>query len=279
MLYQNILDAIVEKSGQIFGEELTGIYLHGSMAMGCFHPLKSDIDLILVIREQITNWQKLQFMNYIVELNAAAPSKGIELSIVKEKDCREFHYPTPFALHFSSAHLQWFLDNPEDYIRNMNGVDKDLAAHFTIIKNYGIVLYGAEIDDVFADVPRNAYIDSIWSDIENAKEEIAKNPVYVILNLCRVAAFLKGDLIVSKKQGGEWALQNLSAQYHSLISRALQSYASGDDITIAHTEAQKFADEMLQLIKEMLHEHFSASTASTNIRTHKASRGSATSIT
>ncbi len=133
----------------------------------------------------------------------------------------------------------------------MNGVDKDLAAHFTIIKNYGIVLYGAEINDVFADVPRNAYIDSIWSDIENAKEEIVKNPVYVILNLCRVAAFLKNDLIVSKKQGGEWALQNLPAQYHPLVSLALQSYTSGDDIEIAHAEAQKFADEMLPLIREL----------------------------
>ncbi len=80
MLYQTILDEIVEKSRQIFREALTGIYLHGSMTMGCFHPLKSDIDLILVIREQITNRQKLQFMNHIVELNTAAPSKGISLS-------------------------------------------------------------------------------------------------------------------------------------------------------------------------------------------------------
>lgn len=251
MLYQNILDAIVEKGRQIFKENLTGVYLHGSMAMGCFHPVKSDIDLIVVVREQITDQQKLQFMNDIVELNAAAPAKGIELSIVMEKDCRDFRYPTPFTLHFSNAHLQWFLDNPEDYIKKMNGTDKDLAAHFTIIKNYGMVLYGAEIDDVFADVPRNAYIDSIWFDIENAKEEITENPVYVILNLCRVAAFLKNDLIVSKKQGGEWALQSLPAQYHPLISLALQSYASGDDIEIDQTDAQKFADGMLQMLKEL----------------------------
>ncbi len=251
MLYQNVLDAIVEKSRQIFKENLTGVYLHGSMAMGCFHPVKSDIDLIVVVREQITDQQKLQFMNDIVELNAAAPAKGIELSIVMEKDCRDFRYPTPFTLHFSNAHLQWFLDNPADYIRKMNGVDKDLAAHFTIIKNYGMVLYGAEIDDVFADVPRNAYIDSIWFDIENAKEEITENPVYVILNLCRVAAFLKNDLIVSKKQGGEWALQSLPSQYHPLISLALQSYASGDDIEIDQTEAQKFADGMLRMLKEL----------------------------
>lgn len=252
MLYQNILDEIVNKSKIIFKENLIGIYLHGSLAMGCFNPDKSDIDLIIVIRNDITDSQKLQFMNHIVEQNKIAPSKGIELSIVKEEYCRKFLYPTPFELHFSNAHLQWFIDNPTDYIHKMNGTDKDLAAHFTIIKNYGIVLQGEEINNVFADVPRKDYIDSIWGDIEGAKEDISEEPVYVILNLCRVAAFLQNNLIFSKKQGGEWALQNLSAQYNTLISNALQSYMFENEIELNNLEAQEFADYMLQIIKNML---------------------------
>ena len=67
MLYQNILDEIVDKSKIIFKEDLTGIYLHGSLAMGCFNPNKSDIDLIIVIKNNITDIQKLQFMNHVVE--------------------------------------------------------------------------------------------------------------------------------------------------------------------------------------------------------------------
>ena len=134
----------------------------------------------------------------------------------------------------------------------MKGTDKDLAAHFTIVKKYGVVLYGEEIDNIFADVPRKDYIDSIWYDVEGAKEDILEEPVYVILNLCRVAAFIKNDLILSKKQGGEWALQNLSAQYHALISKALRSYMSETEMDLANMEAQKFADYMLQMIKDML---------------------------
>ena len=251
MLYQNILDEIVNKSKIIFKEDLTGIYLHGSLAMGCFNPNKSDIDLIIVIRNNITDIQKLQFMNHVVELNKLAPSKGIELSIVKQEYCRKFLYPTPFELHFSNAHLQWFIDNPTDYIHKMNGTDKDLAAHFKVIMKYGIVLYGEEINNVFADVPRKDYIGSIWSDIAGAKEEILEEPIYIILNLCRVAAFLKNDLIISKKQGGEWALQNLPAQYHTLISNAVQNYMLGNEMDVDYTEAQNFADYMLQMIKDM----------------------------
>lgn len=255
MPYQSLLDEIVEKSKLIFKENLTGIYLHGSLAMGCFHPNKSDIDLILVIKNRITDMQKLQFMNHIAELNQTAPGKGIELSIVREKYCRNFLYPTPFELHFSNAHLQWFIDNPTDYIHKMNGTDKDLAAHFKIIKKYGVVLHGEAINDVFADVPEKDYIDSICSDVEGAREDILKQPVYVILNLCRVEAFLKNGFIFSKKQGGEWALQNLSAEYHTLISTALKSYMFENEMVLSNAddvEAQKFADYMLRMIKDML---------------------------
>ena len=251
MLYQNILDEIVNKSKIIFQKNLTGIYLHGSLAMGCFNPNKSDIDLIIVIRNNITDIQKLQFMNHVVELNKLAPSKGLELSIVKQEYCRKFLYPTPFELHFSNTHLQWFIDNPTDYVHKMNGTDKDLAAHFKVIMKYGIVLYGEEINNVFADVPRKDYIDSIWSDIAGAKEEILEEPIYIILNLCRVAAFLKNDLIISKKQGGEWALQNLPAQYHTLISNAVQHYMLGNEMDVDYMEAQNFADYMLQMIKDI----------------------------
>ena len=73
----------------------------------------------------------------------------------------------------------------------MKGMDKDLAAHFTIINKYGIVLYGEKIDSVFSDVPLRDYIDSIFCDIENAPEDIIDQPVYIVLNLCRVLAFLK----------------------------------------------------------------------------------------
>lgn len=252
MMYQNILDQIVDKSKKIFGEELVGVYLHGSLAMGCFNSDRSDIDVLIVIKKNITDKQKMTFMEDIVELNKLAPSKGIELSIVRKEYCQVFLYPTPFELHFSNMHLQWFKDNPIDYINKMQGTDKDLAAHFTIIKKYGIILYGEEIEDVFADVPRENYIDSIWYDIEGAKEEIIENPVYIILNLCRVVAYLKDNLITSKKNGGQWALHNLASEYQNIISSALQGYEYGKDVHINEEEAHRFSDYMMLIIKSML---------------------------
>ena len=251
MMYQGLIDKIVDISKQIFGAELTGVYLHGSMAMGCFHPDKSDIDLILVIENAITDEQKINFMNEIVKLNTLAPKKGIELSIVKKSYCKEFLYPTPYELHFSNMHLQWFIDNPTEYISKMKGTDKDLAAHFMIINHCGITLYGEEIPSLFSEVPKADYIDSIWHDIEDAEEEILENPIYMILNLCRVAAFMQDDLITSKEQGGRWGIQNLEPQYQGLILEALKCYASDEEMVVRKEQAQRFAQYMLKKIALM----------------------------
>lgn len=225
MYYQELLDDFVGMCGEIIGkDQLTGVYLHGSMAMGCFNPEKSDIDLIVVIEGEISDARKMKFMEQVVRLNERAPAKGLELSIVRRKYCRPFVYPTPYELHFSPAHLQWFRERPEDYVRNMKGEDKDLAAHFTIINRYGLALYGEAIPAVFGEVPKKDYADSIWYDVENAGADIDGNSVYVILNLCRTAAFMREGLCLSKAEGGQWGLENISWKYRELILEALASY-------------------------------------------------------
>lgn len=245
MVYENLLLRFAEMSKHIFGDNLVGVYLHGSAAMDCFNPQKSDLDLILVVEHDIPDSDKLAFMGNVVKMNEEAPAKGIELSIVKKEYCNPFVYPTPFELHFSCMHLQWIKENPEDYVKKMHGTDKDLAAHFTIIRRFGIVLYGAGIKEVFGEVPAKDYMDSICADVENACEEILDNPLYVVLNLCRVLAYLREDLVLSKKAGGEWGIKTLPREYHALIENALECYATDREMKVESELAKDFAKQML----------------------------------
>ncbi len=84
----DLLNSFVTQSQKILGNNLIGIYLHGSAVMGCYNEKKSDIDLLVVIKEAISNNIKHRFMDMVVELNTYAPPKGIELSIVK-RDCMQ----------------------------------------------------------------------------------------------------------------------------------------------------------------------------------------------
>lgn len=248
MPYQTILDEFVDITRQIIADKLTGIYLHGSMAMGCFHPAKSDIDLIVVVEEGIFDIQKMQFMEQVVRLNGQAPPKGLELSVVKRKYCKPFAYPTPFELHFSPAHLEWFKRDPQDYVQKMNGTDIDLAAHFTVINRCGIVLYGEQVDRVFGTVPPEDYADSICADIEHAREDMAGDPLYITLNLCRVLAFLEDGLCLSKEEGAEWALNRADLEYKELIAEALMCYRTDREMSAKQEIAGAFVEDMLRLI-------------------------------
>lgn len=252
MSYQGILDGIVSKSKEIIEEKLVGIYLHGSMAMGCFHSDKSDIDVIMVIEEDISDTQKIMLMRQIVYLNQQAPPKGLEISIVKREYCNPFIYPTPFELHFSPMHLPWFKENPQDYVEKMKGEDIDLAAHFTIIRNYGVVLWGEKIENIFAPVPKQNYLESICADIENATEDILEQPIYITLNLCRVLAFLREGLYLSKEQGGKWGIEHLPLEYHSIIVEALECYTSNKEMLIEKMNVVSFAEKVIKLIKSKL---------------------------
>lgn len=249
MYYQELLNSLTSASKAVFGGSLTGVYLHGSLAMGCFNPAASDIDVIVVINSGITDGQKLEYLRQIVLLNGHAPAKGIELSVVKREYCKPFVYPTPYELHFSPAHLERYRKDAHEYVAAMKGVDIDLAAHFTVISRYGVVLYGEPIAEVFGAVPAADYFDSIWHDIENAEAEIVSNPVYIILNLCRVLAFLKENLCTSKKAGGEWGLKNLPKDFSPLVEQALACYNSGGSMSADPGAARDFARFMLKEIE------------------------------
>lgn len=245
----DLINEFVNRSKDILKENLVGIYLHGSSVMGCFNPEKSDIDLIIVVDDKMSDITKKAYMDMVVKLNSYAPAKGIEMSIVRKKVCDPFVYPTPFELHFSAMHLKWYEDNPEDYILKMNGTDKDLAAHFTIIGKRGKCLFGLPIEDVFAEVPKADYLDSIWNDIAEAPEEITENTMYLTLNLVRVLAFAKDGLVLSKKEGGEWGLKNIPEEYHRLIEDALSEYGSSVVPKYDKELSVKYAEYMLESIR------------------------------
>ena len=103
---------------------------------------------------------------------------------------------------------------------------------------------------MFSTVPAADYLDSIWCDIENAAEEIAENPMYLTLNLCRVLAYKKDGLIVSKKEGGEWGLKNVcEPEFRALIKGALKEYQSGETMVFELSVTRKFADYLIREIQ------------------------------
>lgn len=247
---KEVLEQIKKSYQDILSENLIGIYVHGSIAFNCFHWDKSDIDFLVVTNELPSLHEKQELIKVLLRIDSICPPKGLEMSLILKKYCNDFVYPTPFELHFSNMHKDKCRANLKNYCMTMNGVDKDLAAHFTVVREAGITLCGMDIKTLFGPVPKEDYIDSIKCDIEDALNEIEKNPVYIVLNLCRVLAYIKDELVLSKKQGGQWGVENLSAPYIHIIQKAENSYC-GNEVFKVDTDndaTRKFAKYMIEQI-------------------------------
>lgn len=222
-----LLRQISLRCQQILGANLVGITVHGSLAFGCFHWNSSDVDFLVVTRHIPMQAQKVALIQSLLDLSALTPPKGLEMSVVLLADCVHFRYPTPFYLHFSPMHLAACQADLEGYCRTMHGQDRDLAAHFMVARRVGFSAYGPPPQQIFGAVPQACYLDSILHDVADAEHEAAANPVYFVLNQCRVLAYQQDGLVCSKVDGALWGLEHLDARWASLIHSCLEAYQSG----------------------------------------------------
>lgn len=242
---ESILAEIKTRFLAILGENLTGIYVHGSIAFGCFRWQHSDIDFIAVVEQPVEREEKLRLLQALVSLLPQGPAAGIEMSVVLRQYSRYFVYPTPYELHFSKDWLERYRTDPRLLTGDEPKTDRDLAAHFTVIREVGQALLGPPANEVFGPVPWADYLDSIHRDATGACREIRDDPVYGVLNLCRVRAAVEQGLVLSKEQGGRWALEHIEEMFRPLVRRALEAYAGNGEMELGKGEGEEFCTEML----------------------------------
>jgi predicted nucleotidyltransferase len=205
---------------------LVGVYLHGSLVMGCFNPERSDLD-ILVITE---NFMTVNAKRFIIEKLLALSNQPcpIEISFLSKANLSPWRFPTPFDLHYSEMwrdgnikeleNQAWQKWNEKTY------TDPDLAAHITITLNRGICLYGEPANKVFPVIPEKDYQASILLDYRDARENMVEKPIYAILTFCRVYCYLFEKKIASKREGAIWGIEKLPGEFRSMIEKALAIY-------------------------------------------------------
>ncbi|MFC6182114.1 aminoglycoside adenylyltransferase domain-containing protein [Lactiplantibacillus daowaiensis] len=237
-----LLTLIQTTTQAILTTNLVGIYLHGSYVLGSYNENVSDLDYLIVVKRPLTFETKQALMQAtITKLWPLSPAKGLEWHVLLLQDTQHFQQPLPFELHFSKQHYAAYCQQPLVYINRMHGTDPDLAAHLTIIHAAGQVLVGPAINSVFSPVPATVYWQSLVYDVADAQAMMLTQPMYTILNLCRVLAYQRQGLILSKKGGGEWGLKHLPKQYHCLFEQALSAY------TAKLTQIQTYPTDLAQI--------------------------------
>jgi len=225
-------DAIAAALTSVLADNLLGVYLHGSLALGCFNPRRSDIDLLAVTHRPMSPAEKRAVAASLLDLSGHP--HPVEISILAREQLHPWRYPTPFDFHYSEdwrestaaalADGSW-----QSWTANEQG-DPDLAAHITVLHARGVVLLGPPVADVFPPVPRADFVDSLRLDVLDPRfglTSLAEHPVYSLLNACRTLGYLREGAILSKAEGGAWALAALPAAHRPGIADVLAAYERG----------------------------------------------------
>ncbi|MDF2713950.1 MAG: hypothetical protein K0R28_875 [Paenibacillus sp.] len=224
---------LVELLKQELGDRLTGIYLHGSLAMGSYYRPKSDIDLIVVAENKLEAALAGKIGIAIAKKSEQRPTTGnVELSIITAEAARSAVIPLPYEVHYSSTWHDKILNHEVDY--GIERTDPDLASHLMYVWQRGVCLTGKPIPDVFGAVEWASFMDAVMDDFSWIIEEehIVETPFYCVLNICRVLQLKSEDsrTVHSKDEGGEWGLNHLPELHHPIIQQALDIYRSSEPV-------------------------------------------------
>ena len=216
------LDRITLFLCEAIQQNLVGIYLHGSLAMGCFNAQRSDIDLLVITRTPIDTDAARTVL--VRMLQSSQQPRPVEISIVHYAQITPWRHPTPFDLHFSEmhrAHIEAVLATPGATLPK-GGLDADLAAHFTVLLTRGRTLYGAPITSLELVVPWPDYVDAIRRDFEETQTASHLDAVYAVLNACRIWAAVEAELVLSKAGGALWVSARLTESLRGAVQAAAE---------------------------------------------------------
>ena len=224
---RNFLADLIHTLQNELSHDLSAVILHGSLAMGTFYAPKSDIDLLVLVKDASSE-QARRLYDLFEQLHSRRPyAGGLEVSVICLADARSPKHPMPYMVHFSETTTGW-----QPWPNGKLPADEDLIAHLTVARQRGCSLHGPDPADIIGELSWSTYLASVRSDIDwiLCDENILESPYYGILNLCRWAMMAETPerIVPGKDEAGMWALSHLPEGLKSVVAQALAAYRSTD---------------------------------------------------
>jgi len=245
---KSILTATISHIHSLLKDNLVGMYLHGSLATCSFQLGSSDIDLILVVKENLSSEVKGKIISYMNKTRVryvnitGEQGKSIEMSVFLENVVQNPQYPIVVELRY---------DYPDNIFENEP--DEEAVAFLYEAKERGFCVWGKPIRKVFQKIPAKYYLLSIINDLKSTRKFLLKDPTYWVLNACRIMAFVREGKVLSKLEGGQWGIENLLSKYRNLVNQALSRYqkkVNRDHASWNREELEDFAEYIIEEITE-----------------------------
>lgn len=217
----SLLNALMAGMRTALGENLVGVYLRGSLAMGSFDPATSDVDFFTITERRIS-LDEFTALAALHEALARLPNPygdQLEGTYIERSAAWRFEPGRRFPTIGRSEPLEW----------SEHGANWILERW--AVREHGTTLLGPDpralIAPVSHDNLRAAVADRLrdWADFAGRCDDVEwqqhrGHKAYIVETMCRALCTLATGEIMTKPQAVAWALVTLPAPWRDLVERS-----------------------------------------------------------
>jgi Domain of unknown function (DUF4111)/Nucleotidyltransferase domain len=208
----------------VLGRQFVGMYLYGSLALGDFDLLSSDIDFIVVTDAELSEdlVDALRRLHVCFRATDSPWSSRIEAAYIP---CHALRANVPASARYPQVE--------KDRGFTVDTVESGWVIQLLTLREHGIVVEGPDPRTLIApldpvDIRRASAAHAlVWS--EQAEHDpdwltwirIQENLAFVVLTLCRMLYTLEAGSVASKPRAAQWMIQTSGNLWAGLIRSAL----------------------------------------------------------
>ncbi|WP_079999572.1 aminoglycoside adenylyltransferase domain-containing protein [Bacillus mycoides] len=211
---KNLMDQYVNGLQDIFfNEQLVGVYVYGSIALGAFHLDTSDVDFVTVTRETVSEIEKSQISDLHKRLSKSKLGERMDGMYIPLTD-----------LGKSNKEIAQYVYCADGKV-NVGHWDVNDVTWWTL-KNRGITVTGEEANKLPFEVPWSKVVETMKYNVEQYWREKASNPYLflieewvesAVVTLGRILYTLEHETIVSKDEGLQYMMRSSNDNWKPLL--------------------------------------------------------------
>ncbi|MEC0266213.1 nucleotidyltransferase domain-containing protein [Paenibacillus anseongense] len=225
-----MLEQLVLGILRVLNQDVVGVYVHGSLALGDFNRETSDVDFLVATRTELPAEKHPTLEQMHAELRNqgfkwAGNMEGSYISqeLLKRYDPQQCWHP---ALRCDGSF-------------GVDGHASDWIIQRAILREHGITLHGPAPENLIDPVApyelkkaAQAILTEWWSPlfVDASRLKSSEYQAYTILTMCRCLYTIEEGLVASKPAAAHWMLATThGSKWGSLIRQAL-AWRRGDEL-------------------------------------------------
>jgi Domain of unknown function (DUF4111)/Nucleotidyltransferase domain len=195
-------EALAGSCAAALGEALAGVILHGSLTLDDYVPGRSDVDLLVVVDQPLTDGQVAALTGAVERRRPLAPGR-VDLRVVTRQVAAS---PTPAPPMELSIEVT---PGSGLAVERRQAGERDLVVELSMCRAHGRSLLGAAPAELIGQVPDRwvlAVGDAQLADWEAIGDD-PEHAALTVLTTCRIWRLAEEGRHSSKTAAAEWALR------------------------------------------------------------------------